>query len=164
MDIQQERIDMKQLVEEVVKSMKLQFEKSGAEVTMQTEGEQFITRGDRMHLQSVVFNLVDNALKYSPTNPKINIGLIQLPSTLQLKVTDNGIGIASQYKQKVFDKFFRVPHGDTHNIKGYGLGLSYVHEVVQRHGGTIAVESKEGAGSIFTVELKSPSNSPKGEG
>ncbi|HSF71702.1 MAG TPA: HAMP domain-containing sensor histidine kinase, partial [Methylotenera sp.] len=154
MEIQQERIDMKQLVEEVVKSMKLQFEKYAAEVSIHFEGDAFFTRGDRMHLQSVVFNLLDNALKYSPDQPKIGVELKSLPNALQLKITDNGIGIASEYKQKVFEKFFRVPHGNTHNIKGYGLGLSYVHEVVQQHGGTITVESKEGTGSIFTVELK----------
>ena len=70
-----------------------------------------------------------------------------------LNVADNGIGIPQEYKDKVFDKFFRIPHGDTHNAKGYGLGLSYVAQVIQKHNGTIYIESQPDTGTIFTITL-----------
>jgi two-component system phosphate regulon sensor histidine kinase PhoR len=152
-ELQQERIDLKLLLQEVLTSMKLQFEKQGAVVQLKTEGTDFTTVGDRMHLLSVFYNLLDNALKYSPVNPHIDIVLAKMGKRLEVKIADNGIGIADIHRRKIFDKFFRVPHGNTHNIKGYGLGLSYVQEVLQSHGGSIDVQSEEGKGSVFTVAL-----------
>jgi signal transduction histidine kinase len=96
---------------------------------------------------------LDNALKYSKKNPQIAIQLFDLGNKIQLVIKDNGIGIASEYQDKIFEKFFRVPTGNIHNIKGYGLGLSYVASVVQGHGGKIEVESKSGEGSCFKIEL-----------
>jgi two-component system phosphate regulon sensor histidine kinase PhoR len=153
MELQQEKIDMQKMLADVLSSMKLQFEKQDALISLVCNGEKFLTAGDRMHLQSVLFNLLDNALKYSPSKPQINIELNELPEKLQMKIADNGIGIAPEYRQKVFGKFFRVPHGNIHDIKGYGLGLSYAHEVIQRHKGSIYIESNEGPGTIFIVEL-----------
>ncbi|MBL0274438.1 MAG: ATP-binding protein [Chitinophagaceae bacterium] len=92
-------------------------------------------QGDRLHLLSVVFNLLDNALKYSPGEPSIQIELNGDDKNVELSIKDNGIGIATEYQPKVFEKFFRVPAGDTHNTKGYGLGLSYVAHVVEKHKG-----------------------------
>lgn len=153
MELQKESVDIKLLLQEILNSMKLQFEKQGAAVQFETEGANFITSGDRMHLLSVFYNLLDNALKYSPENPRIDIALKETGNKLVIKIVDSGIGIAGVHQHKIFDKFFRVPHGNTHNIKGYGLGLSYVQEVVQSHGGTIEVQSQEGKGSVFTVTL-----------
>jgi two-component system phosphate regulon sensor histidine kinase PhoR len=101
----------------------------------------------------VLFNLLDNALKYSKDNPSIRIELKDESEQIFLLVTDNGIGIPAEYHKKIFDKFFRVPSGDTHNVKGYGLGLSYVSYVIQRHYGTIEVESQPGIGSRFIIKL-----------
>ena len=106
-----------------------------------------------MHLLSVVFNLLDNALKYSKENPVIQIDLKGDEDDVILSVKDHGIGIAPEYKDKIFDKFFRVPHGDTHNAKGYGLGLSYAAQVIKKHKGTIAVQSEPGTGTTFTITL-----------
>jgi two-component system phosphate regulon sensor histidine kinase PhoR len=108
---------------------------------------------DRMHMTSVLYNLLDNALKYSKANPYIQVKLADEPGYWTLTVTDNGTGIPAEYKDKVFDKFFRVPTGDKHNVKGYGLGLSYVAHVVQRHNGNISVESQPGIGSKFIVKI-----------
>ena len=105
------------------------------------------------HLLSVVFNLLDNALKYSKGNAAIQVDIKEDNEYLVLKVTDNGIGIPQEYKSKVFEKFFRVPTGDTHNAKGHGLGLSYAAQVIRQHGGNIEVESHEGLGSTFTITL-----------
>ena len=109
--------------------------------------------GDRLHLVSVLFNLLDNALKYSRESPQINICLKGNSDRLQLVIADNGIGIAQEYHRRIFEKFFRVPHGNVHDAKGYGLGLSYVSHVVEKHNGTIVVSSEEGKGSRFTITL-----------
>lgn len=83
----------------------------------------------------------------------MQISLEEKENSIELKVADNGIGIPAEYKDKVFDKFFRIPHGDTHDAKGYGLGLSYVAHVVKKHKGTIAVESGTGTGATFIINL-----------
>ena len=146
-----ETFDLKLLIEEVVRSMRLQFEKYHASINLETEGTNFTIHADKLHITSVVFNLLDNALKYSKANPSIQIRMKEDSMQLQLTVTDNGIGIPDGYKDKIFDKFFRVPTGDMHNVKGYGLGLSYIAYVLKRQGGSIQVESKEGIGSSFTI-------------
>lgn len=151
-----EPFDLKELVEEVVASMRLQFEKYRAHVNIQANGNDFMIEADRMHITSVIFNLLDNALKYSKTHPAIQIELTSLPNTIEMSVTDNGIGISAEYQQKIFDKFFRVPTGDTHNVKGYGLGLSYVAYILDRHKGMIDVESQPGIGTRFITKLPKP--------
>jgi two-component system phosphate regulon sensor histidine kinase PhoR len=153
LELKKEQFDYRQLVEEVMNSMKLQFEKYHAKVNLHTEGDNFIVEADKLHITSVVYNLLDNALKYSKENPVINVELTATPETIGLSVSDNGIGIEPAYKEKIFDKFFRVPTGDKHNIKGYGLGLSYVAEVIKRHRGNVHVESELGKGSTFTARF-----------
>jgi two-component system, OmpR family, phosphate regulon sensor histidine kinase PhoR len=147
-----ETLDLTTLAEEVEASMRLQLEKQHAQLTLTHSGDTTL-QGDRLHLLSVIFNLVDNALKYSTGAPSIQIELTGTEKDVQLSVKDNGIGIASEYKEKIFEKFFRVPTGDTHNAKGYGLGLSYAAHVVQKHGGFISVDSQPGLGTRFTVIL-----------
>jgi len=102
---------------------------------------------------SVVFNLLDNALKYSKGHPVVEIALGGDDNAIQLRITDNGIGIAPEYKNKIFEKFFRIPTGNTHNTKGYGLGLSYVAHVVRKHNGKISVDSKLGVGTTITISI-----------
>ncbi len=92
-------------------------------------------------------------MKYGSLQPSIAVDLALQNDKLQLKVKDNGIGIPAEFKDKIFEKFFRVPTGDQHDIKGHGLGLNYVANVIRRHHGNIAVESEPGKGSIFTIKL-----------
>jgi two-component system phosphate regulon sensor histidine kinase PhoR len=101
----------------------------------------------------VVFNLLDNALKYGKENPVINITLAEKNNGIVFTIRDNGIGIPPEYREKVFEKFFRVPHGNTHNAKGYGLGLSYVAQVIQKHQGSIKAESEVGNETTFIIHL-----------
>ena len=152
MELKYETVDLKGVVSEVVDSLKLQLEKFHAKVAVTYEGD-LTLQGDRLHLLSVVFNLLDNALKYSKEEPAVKIDLLGSEDRVVLNISDNGIGIAQEYKDKVFDKFFRIPHGDTHNAKGYGLGLSYVAQVIKKHNGTIAIESQPGTGTQFTITL-----------
>jgi len=151
-ELKYEFLDLKSVVDEVVSSMRLQIEKHHATVSINIEGDTHL-QGDRLHLLSVVFNLLDNALKYGNGNTAIKFDMKEKENEIELSVADNGIGISQEYKDKVFEKFFRVPLGNTHNTKGYGLGLSYVAHVVQRHKGKIEVESQPGLGSKFIITL-----------
>lgn len=151
-ELRYEPLDMKTLLQEVTASLRLQFEKYKVQVDVVTEGDTRL-EGDRLHLVSIIYNLIDNAMKYSNSHPKITIRLAGLEHSVNLLIQDAGIGIPAEYKDKVFDKFFRVPTGNVHNAKGYGLGLSYVSHVVKKHRGTIKLESTEGLGSTFIVSL-----------
>jgi two-component system, OmpR family, phosphate regulon sensor histidine kinase PhoR len=151
-EIRHELFDLEEVVNEVVASLRLQLEKYNARISVNTEGNLLI-KGDRLHLLSVVFNLLDNALKYNKGNAAIQVDIKEEEEDIVLKVTDNGIGIPPQYKTKVFEKFFRVPTGDTHNAKGHGLGLCYSAQVIKQHHGTIEVDSHEGLGSTFIITL-----------
>lgn len=152
-ELKSEPLDLRTLVEEVLAAMKLQFEKYRAEVSLSISGSDFGLRGDRLHLISVLYNLLENALKYSPVPPQIAVKLAQSENQLSLQVRDQGRGIPAEYQGRIFEKFFRVPTGDVHDVKGHGLGLNYVAGVVRLHRGSIEVESREGVGTAFTVKL-----------
>jgi signal transduction histidine kinase len=152
-ELNKETFDLKILVGDVMNTMKLQFEKQEALVVFETEGDNFYITADKLHITSVIYNLLDNALKYSNQHASIKVFLKQHNQQVEFSVTDNGIGIPSAYIEKVFDKFFRVPTGNIHNTKGYGLGLSYVAHIVSKHKGTIDVKSEVNKGSVFTVYL-----------
>lgn len=152
MDMKFETVNLEEIVKEVLASMKLQIDKCHAVCSLRLAGDASL-KADRLHLLSIVFNLLDNALKYSKENPKIDIEINGTEKAVTVKVRDNGIGIPAAYQGKVFDKFFRVPHGDTHDAKGYGLGLSYTAQVIHKHGGTITVESTPATGTCFTFVL-----------
>ncbi|MBK9569905.1 MAG: GHKL domain-containing protein [Chitinophagaceae bacterium] len=150
LELKFETVNLKEIVDEVVGSFRLQLEKNNARVSVTQNGDLSL-QGDRLHLLSVVFNLLDNALKYSPGEPSIQIELNGDDKNVELSIKDNGIGIATEYQPKVFEKFFRVPAGDTHNTKGYGLGLSYVAHVVEKHKGIISIDSQPGLGTKFII-------------
>jgi two-component system phosphate regulon sensor histidine kinase PhoR len=111
-------------------------------------------RGDRIHLGSVLHNLVDNALKYAGETAEVKVTLKEKSETIEIQVEDNGPGIPKEYRDQVFEKFFRVPAGDKHTVKGYGLGLNYVWNIVKQHGGSVRLENSPEKGSVFIVTLK----------
>jgi signal transduction histidine kinase len=150
-DLKFEKFDMRVLVQQTLDTMKVQFNRLSASVGFESSGSNFEIEGDRLHLTGVIYNLLDNAMKYRNGNPEIEVSLNQVNGSITLKVEDNGKGIASTYKDKIFDKFFRIPTGDKHNTKGHGLGLSYVAEIVDQHHGTITVDSQVGSGSTFKL-------------
>jgi K+-sensing histidine kinase KdpD len=151
-----ETFDLKLLLEEVLQSMKLQFEKQKATIIYLPDKQPFMVEGDRLHLASVLYNLLDNAIKYSKNAPEIELNLVAdpaFPSSIFLKIKDNGIGIPVEYQERIFERFFRVPTGDVHNVKGHGLGLNYVASVIRKHQGEITLESQPGQGSAFLIRL-----------
>jgi two-component system phosphate regulon sensor histidine kinase PhoR len=152
-ELNKEHFDMKVLTREVLDTMKLQFEKNKAMVNFETSGKDFMINADKLHITSVIYNLLDNALKYRNGGPIINVRLTSQKDLVTLTVKDNGIGIAPEYQGRIFDKFFRVPTGNKHIVKGYGLGLSYVSHVVAQHKGTINVTSEINSGSTFMIKL-----------
>ena len=152
-ELKLEVFDMHALVQDVLHSMKLQFEKFSANVKFDFEGSDFSIKGDKIHLTNVVYNLIDNALKYSKDNPEITLLLKQQNGQINLVVKDRGVGIEPNLKDKIFEKFFRVPQGDLHDVKGYGLGLSYVASVIKKHQGNIEVDSEPHQGTAFSVSL-----------
>ncbi len=152
-DLHLEHVDVHSMVINVIDSMELVAKKQDAIITLEKEGEDFIINGSEEHLSNIFYNLIDNAIKYSPEKPNIKIMLKDLSNQITFSIQDNGIGIPKAYQKKVFEKFFRVPSGDVHNTKGYGLGLSYVGSVVKSHGGDVSIESEEGKGSRFVVTL-----------
>lgn len=161
-ELNKEHFNIMEVTSEVLDTMKPQFEKQNAIVTLNSSGSQFVIYADKLHITSVLYNLFDNALKYSNKEPVIDIGITSDKNSITIIVKDNGIGIAHEYRKKIFEKFFRVPSGNRHSVKGYGLGLSYVSEIIKRHGGTIEVESELDRGSTFIVQL--PNGETQGPG
>ncbi len=153
--INKEALNLNALIEECVKAVKMRSTKMGAEITLKLTETPAIVHADRLHVQGVLLNLIDNALKYGGTIPKVTIELNREGSGASISVSDNGKGIPEEYLGKVFDKFFRVPHGNVHDTKGYGLGLSYARQVMNQHGGSIDVTNCADGGCTFTIHFKS---------
>ena len=108
---------------------------------------------DKLHMQGVLVNLIDNSLKYGDKPVNIEIQLAGANGSVRLEFKDNGPGIPEEYREQVFEKFFRVPTGNRHNIKGHGLGLSYAAQVMRQHKGNIAVNNLVAGGCMFTLTL-----------
>jgi two-component system phosphate regulon sensor histidine kinase PhoR len=152
-ELRKEKFDLYALSAQIIATMKLQFDKANAIVNLTKDGDKFVIDADKIHIASMIYNLLDNALKYGKEEPEITVMVISHGGYIELRVSDNGIGIAPEYRQKIFEKFFRVPSDAHHDIKGYGLGLSYVNHIARRHLGFIEVESEQGKGSTFHVKL-----------
>ena len=151
-----EPINMHDLLSEVVKKQAISIHKRGGRVQQKFSAEQPIIEGDHTHWTNVVFNLVDNAMKYGGDKPILLLETWNDGNRLHVSFKDNGVGISKEHLSKIFDKLFRVPTGLLHDVKGFGIGLSYVKSVVEQHGASIDVTSKIGVGSTFvlTVPLK----------
>jgi signal transduction histidine kinase len=141
------------LLQTISNSLQLQLEQENASLEIRCL-EQIQVRADKIHLTNVVYNLIDNALKYKADRPtQICIEILDTKTKTQLIISDNGIGIPAIYLDQIFNKFFRVPQGNQHNVKGYGLGLNYVSNIIKQHKGTVTIKSEEGKSSQFTISL-----------
>lgn len=153
-DLVKEDVNAVMLLKECLSSMRLQFENKEAIAQFNCEYDSIIIQADSLHLSSVFLNLMDNALKYTTQPLLLTINIHQQENQLIVEFKDNGIGISKADQQKIFQKFYRISQGvDKHNVKGYGLGLSYVHYIIKKHGGTISVNSELQKGSCFTISL-----------
>jgi signal transduction histidine kinase len=146
-------VDLRHLIMEAAENIRFCVEEAGGRLTLHLEASPMLIEGDRMHLSNLLFNLLDNAIKYSEEPPLIEISTRKEGQYWQLWVKDNGIGIAKADLARIFDKFYRVPTGNRHDVKGFGLGLAYVKAIVEAHKGSISVESKIGKGSVFKISL-----------
>ncbi len=149
--LQQETHDLKTMVEETLQNMQPCFRQQEAKVSFSYTGNNFLVSIDKLHMQGVIVNLLDNSLKYKLAPVNININLTEDNGAVQLSLCDNGPGIPDEYLKKVFEKFFRVPNGNTHNTKGHGLGLSYAAQVMHLHNGNIEVNNIASGGCMFTL-------------
>jgi two-component system phosphate regulon sensor histidine kinase PhoR len=149
-----EPVDVNEIINAVIKNMEVQLEQKTIQLNLQLVAENTIVRADRVHLTNVFYNLLDNALKYSKESLDLQI-ITENPSVNEIKieVIDNGIGIDASETDRVFEKFYRVSTGDLHDVKGFGLGLSYVKNMVKLHEGSVDLKSKLNAGSTFTITL-----------
>ncbi|MFC2102596.1 sensor histidine kinase [Bacteroidota bacterium] len=152
-----EETDLGKLVAEVNEILKPRLEKAGATLSVEVDDRMIQVPLDRLHAQGVLINLIDNSLKYCGDNPKIAIGITRSEEEVTITIADNGPGIPDEYLGKIFDKFFRVPNGDRHNVKGYGLGLSYAAMVMQQHGGSIRASNNPDGGITFTLKFPAKS-------
>lgn len=151
--LQKTKISFHEIISNAIKHISIQIESKQGEVSLQLDASNYFVIGDQTHLTNALRNLIDNALKYSGEQPEIVIHTENSGKQLVISISDKGIGIAKEYHQKIFTIFFRVPTGDVHDVKGFGLGLAYVRKIIELHGGSIDLESEKGKGTKFIISL-----------
>ena len=148
-----DQVNVHDIIEKALENINLQVEKRGGNVFKQLNAEYDIVEADETHLTNIVYNLLDNANKYSPEKPDITIKTESSAKGIFINIIDRGIGMSKEAANKIFDKFYRVPTGNLHDVKGFGLGLAYVKSMIEAHGGSISVKSELKKGSEFVVYL-----------
>lgn len=152
--LKKEVFDLRKLIEREVDTAELAASRLGGSLRFIAPTESVEIEADALHISNVISNLLDNAMKYNDKAPEIRVKLtIAQPGTVQILISDNGIGIGKEQLKHIFDKFYRVPTGNVHNVKGFGLGLFYVKSVVKAHKGQISAESETGKGTTICITL-----------
>ncbi|MCB0511382.1 MAG: HAMP domain-containing histidine kinase, partial [Bacteroidetes bacterium] len=141
------------IIESVAERFLLQLEELGGEIILDLEAKNDIFKVDELHFSNMINNLIDNAIKYNDKQPLIKINTYNIITGIVIEVSDNGIGLSKENQAKIFDKFYRVSKGNVHDVKGFGLGLSYVMSIVKGHFGEISVESKLKEGTKFKIQI-----------
>jgi len=144
-------VNINTLIHSVVLNFELRVKSKNGQLTTELKADPYIIKGDEVHITNVLFNLLDNAVKYSKDEPRIVISTELKDEYLVVSVKDHGIGIQSEYVGQIFERFYRVPTGNVHDVKGFGLGLSYVKKIVDSHHGKIKVESAPNKGTKFMI-------------
>jgi signal transduction histidine kinase len=150
---QKESVNLNMLVEDTIQSISAQVQQKNAHINFNADNTLNIIQGDSFHIKGILYNLIDNSLKYGTESPQITISINRSGHMITLSCSDNGPGIPEQYISRLFEKFFRVPSGNEHSIKGYGLGLYYAAQVMRESGGTIEVKNNSHAGCTFTLKF-----------
>ena len=153
LDLSKDVVDFHDIIEDALTHVDLIIRDRGGKIEKKLEAIQTEILASKFHMTNVITNMLDNAIKYSEGAPKIVVETENAGNTIVLKISDNGIGMSKNVQRKVFNKFYREQTGNIHNVKGHGLGLSYVKSIVERHQGNVYVESEKGKGSTFTIKL-----------
>ena len=156
LSLRKDIIDVHEVIADVIHKISIQIEIRDGSISFNPMAVNPLIIADKMHITNVINNLLDNANKYTPKKPLIEVITENVKQGILISIVDNGPGISKGNQKKIFDKLYRVPTGDVHNVKGFGLGLSYVKFIVDKHHGEISVESEPGKGSTFKIWL--PSN------
>lgn len=153
--LKMKELDAHELLTGVINTFEVKVEQTGGKITCSLEADDPYVYVDEMHFTNVIFNLMDNALKYKKTDEPLNLSLRTWNANehFMLSIKDNGIGVRKEDLKRIFDKFYRVHTGNLHDVKGFGLGLAYVKQIIQAHKGTIRAESEPGVGTTFIIVL-----------
>lgn len=151
--IDKSSVNIHEIIEESINVFRFKLEKKGGKIVNKLNAENPIINGNKSHLVNVFNNLIENGIKYSKDKPVITIESRNDESSMEISIKDNGIGIKKNNLDKIFDKFYREPQGNIHNVKGFGLGLSYVKNIIEKLNAKIFVKSKYGHGSVFTLKF-----------
>ena len=146
-------LDVNEMVVTVVDSMQLKLQKHEVSLDLDLCADAIVIRADELHFMNVIYNLVDNAIKYSTDKPQVTITTLLKGNLVVIKVADKGIGMSHDQQSKIFEQFYRIPTGNLHDVKGFGLGLSYVNTIVKRLNGSISVRSEKDKGSEFELKF-----------
>jgi signal transduction histidine kinase len=147
------QLDVHELINNVVRNFIIQVKNRNGTIIKNLDAQYSMVNVDEVHFANVLLNLLDNAIKYCQVQPNISVTTFNRKGFIVIQVQDNGIGIKKEDQKRVFEKFYRVPTGNVHNVKGFGLGLSYVKKIVDEHGGKIVVESEPNVGTRFDISI-----------
>jgi two-component system phosphate regulon sensor histidine kinase PhoR len=146
-------VDVHQILSKVSETFRLNIEANNGQSEVILNAQMSTIEGDEVHLTNIFSNLIDNAIKYSGENPVVKISTQNKGRNIEISIADEGIGIDPSEQRNIFEKFYRVPQGNLHDVKGFGIGLNYVKVMVEQHGGNIRVKPNSPKGSIFTVSF-----------
>ncbi len=148
-----EEIDLHELIHSILNSVELEIQQRKGQLKRLLKAPQTLIKADKLHLTNVLYNLLDNAIKYCPQTPLVTVNTYRQDGKLYLSIQDNGIGIAKEYQGKVFHKFYRIPTGNVHDVKGFGLGLFYIKNICKAHGWNIRLQSEVKKGTTITISI-----------
>jgi len=152
-DYNKEKADAHELIDDAVSTIEMFLWERGGTIQKKYEASMSEIFADKLHMSNAIVNLLSNAINYSEGEPEIYVRTFNSGNVVLIQVEDKGMGIPAKYQKYIFQKYYRVPAGDVHNIKGFGIGLSYVRKVLEAHDGEVSVESETGKGSIFTLKI-----------
>ena len=151
-ELNKETVRIKDLIDEITEKTYVPLVRSrGGQLDINYANEELMVHADTLHLKNMIGNLLDNAIKYCTATPKIRMNIKESNDLMRIDIHDNGIGISEENLKNIFKRFYRVPTGNVHDVKGFGLGLNYVRLICERHGGKISAQSTLGKGSTFSI-------------
>ena len=146
-------LNINDILQNISKNMQPRLDEKSGNLNLEFMAQNPIVSGDENHLTNVFYNILDNAIKYCDKIPEIRISTINLKKYISIEISDNGKGMKKENSKQIFEKFYRVPSGNVHDVKGFGIGLFYVKQIVDEHKGKIKVKSVLGKGTIFRIYL-----------